>query len=318
MTVSAAGSPTWARPQRRHRHRLEALALRGAIALSRALGVETASNLGGAVMRLVGPLLGGSRVADDNLRLALPELGEAERARLVRASWENLGRTAAELPHLDRLRATENGPGWEIEGEEHLRALAQSGGPAILFSGHIANWEIIGPVVASLGIPLAGFYRAASNPLADALIQDLRRSARRGDVRMFAKGSAGAREAMAHLRDGGFLGMMMDQKMNDGIAVEFFGRKAMTAPALAHLALRYGCPVLPIHAVRIGPARYRVICEAPLALPQDGARADDAYELTLTVNRTLERWIRAQPQSWLWPHRRWPREATENSPQGTS
>ena len=315
MTVSAAGSPVWARPPRRTRHRLEALTLRGAIALSRALGVETASNLGGAVMRTVGPLLGGSRVADDNLRLALPDLDQAERARIVRASWDNLGRTAAELPHLDRLGPTSAGPGWEIEGDGHLRGLADSGGPAILFSGHLANWEIIGPVAASLGIPLAGFYRAASNPLADALIQDLRRKARRGDVRMFAKGAAGAREAMAHLRDGGFLGMMMDQKMNDGIAVEFFGRPAMTAPALAHLALRYGCPVLPIHARRIGPARFRVICEAPLALPQAASRADGAYELTLAVNRTLERWIRAAPESWLWPHRRWPRDGGRENPQ---
>ena len=47
----------------------------------------------------------------------------------------------------------------------------------------------------------------------------------------FAKGAIGGREAMAHLASGGFLGMMMDQKMNDGIAVDFFGRPAKISVA---------------------------------------------------------------------------------------
>lgn len=315
MTVpSAAGSPAAARVQHRYRHRLEALALRGAIALSRLLGPETASNLGGRIMRSVGPLLSGQRVGDENIRLALPHLSAEERASVLRASWDNLGRTAAELPHLAGFRLGSGRPGWEIEGGRNLLAVSEAGGPAILFSGHLANWEVIGPAAASLGVSLAGFYRAASNPLADEVIQDLRRVARRGDVRMFAKGSTGAREALAHLKSGGFLGMMMDQKMNDGIPVEFFGRPAMTAPALAHLALRFGCPVLPVQVVRLGPARFRVICEAPLPLPQGDDRAENAHEITLAVNRTLERWIRAEPGSWLWPHRRWPRERTTAAP----
>lgn len=287
------------------RHRIEALALRAAIRLVRCLGPVRASNLGGAMMRRLGPLLPASRTADVNLRLVMPELSPEQRLRIVRGAWENLGRTAAELPHLPALRRCSRGPGWELEGGQHLELVRAQGGPAIFFSAHLGNWELIGPAVKALGIPLAGFYRAASNRLADEIIQNLRRDARGGDVVMFPKGAAGARGALAYLRTGGFLGMMMDQKMNDGISVAFFGHDAMTAPALARYALRFRCAVVPIHVVRLGPARFRVVCEAPMALPSAGDPATDTRTVTLAINKAMETWIRAAPESWLWQHRRW-------------
>jgi len=291
------------------RHRMEAAALRASIGLSRLLGPTAASNVGGGLMRLLGPLLGASRTADANLRLAMPHLSDRERRAVVRGVWENLGRTAAEMPHVGSLKCCARGPGWEIVGGEHLRAVAVRGGPAIFFSAHLANWELISPAVAACGIDLGGFYRAASNPAADAIIRGLRRAARVDDVPMFAKGAGGAREAIAHLAAGGSLGMMMDQKMNDGIAVDFFGHQAMTAAALARFALRFDCTVVPIHVERLGPARLRLVCEAPLSWPKGDDHAADIYALTRAVNAMMESWIRAAPQSWLWLHRRWPREA---------
>jgi len=290
-------------------HYLQALALRFGVRLVRALGPVAASNAGGWILRTVGPFMAASRVANSNLQMAMPHLVADERASVVRGVWDNFGRTMAELPHLGQLHCTKEGPGWEIEGEDHLRDLQAQGGPAIFFSAHLANWELIGPATAAYGVAMAGFYRAASNPLTNAIIQDLRRDARGGDVAMFAKGSAGAREAMTHLKRGGVLGMMIDQKMNDGIPIAFFGRDAMTAPALAHLAARFRCPVIPIHVVRLGPARFRVVCEAPLKCEESGDRNADAAAFTLQINRVLERWIRAQPDAWLWLHRRWPKAA---------
>lgn len=291
-------------------HALEALALRFGISLSRMLGPITASNVGGRVMRALGPLLPTSRTADLNLRLALPALSDAERRAVIIGVWDNFGRTAAELPHIGSLECCPCGPGWEMTGMEHIDRVQEKGGPAIFFSAHLANWELIGPAVAARGVHMGGFYRAPSNPRSDAILRGLRREARRGDhVPLFAKGAVGGREAMAHLAAGGFLGMMMDQKMNDGIAVDFFGRAAMTAPALARFAFRFACPVIPIHVERLGPARFRVVCEAPLAAPTADDRTEYIHELTRAVNRTMETWIRAEPKSWLWVHRRWPHQA---------
>jgi KDO2-lipid IV(A) lauroyltransferase len=287
-------------------YRLEALLARAGLALLRALGPVTASNLGGAVARSIGPFLPVSRVADANLRLAMPELDAVARKGIIRGVWENLGRTMGEFPHLPKLRRTPSGPGWEIANEEILAPIAEQGGPAIFFSGHIGNWELLPPVVAAFGMPMSSMYRAAANPYIDEMIGALRREALGFAVPMFPKGAAGGRGALAHMARGGYLGILIDQKLNDGIAVDFFGRPAMTAPALAALALRFRCPVVPGHAQRIAPARLRFVVDPPLKLPDTGDRAADIAALTREVNATLERWIRARPESWLWLHRRWP------------
>ncbi len=288
--------------------RLEAVAARAGPACLRAMGPVNASNLGGAVVRAVGPLLPVSRVADQNLKLALPALDAAARKLVLRGAWENLGRTVAELPHIGALRQTVSGPGWEMPDEATVRAVAAHGGPAIFFSGHIGNWEMLGAACQAYGIAMAGFYRGAANPLIDAMILDMRGAATGVDVPMFPKGASGARRALAHLKGGGVLAMLMDQKMNDGIEAQFFGRPAMTAPALASLALRFRCPVIPGHVERIGPVRFRMVCDTPLVLPDSGDRAADVAALTQMVNDRLEVWIRERPESWLWMHRRWPKE----------
>ena len=286
--------------------RAQAAALRVFAAAMRALGPVRASELGGWVGRTVGPRLPRSRVADANLRRAMPELGAAARRRIVRDVWENLGRTMAELPFIPNLRRTAAGPGWELAGEEHV--LAVRGKQWIFVSGHLANWEMMLPAAAQYGVPSSGFYRAPSNAAVDRFLLDLRLRAIGPDATMFAKGSEGARAAMRHMAGGGSLGFLVDQKLNDGVAVPFFGRPAMTATAMAQFAFRYKCPVLPVRVVRLGPARYRLVVEAPLPVPDTGDRHRNVYEMTLAMNGVLERWIRDDPGAWLWLHRRWPKE----------
>ena len=180
---------------------VEAALLGRAVRALQWLSPEATSNLGGALARKLGPWLPISRVADDNLRRALPELDATARARVIRGVWDNLGRTAAELPHLASFRRTDAGPGWEIEGEAHVERLRDSGGQALFFSGHFGNWELILPVAASLGLPVAGVYRTASNAAVNQLIQSLRQKALGHGVVMFPKGALGARAALLHLRE---------------------------------------------------------------------------------------------------------------------
>ena len=96
--------------------------------------------------------------------------------------------------------------------------------------------------------------------------------------------------------------------MNDGIEATWFGRPAMTAAALATLALRLRCTVLPVFVMRTGPARFRVVCQAPMQLPDSGDRAADVRALTQAVNDRLEGWVRQHPASWLWLHRRYAKD----------
>ena len=162
------------------------------------------------------------------------------------------------------------------------------------------------PAVAAYGMVFSSMYRGAKNPLIDRMLIRLRHKALGAEVPQFAKGAAGARAALAHVNRGGFLGMLMDQKMNDGIAVPLLGHPAMTAPAPAQLALRFRCPVIPGRVQRLGPCRFRLVVDPPLPLPGGPDRQAAVRALTLAINDTLSRWIRERPEEWLWPHRRWP------------
>jgi KDO2-lipid IV(A) lauroyltransferase len=288
--------------------RLETFAAHTLLGLFRILGPVRASDLGGAVARAIGPRLPVSRVADINLRLAMPELDEAGRRRVIQGAWENLGRTMGEFPHIATLRETASGPGWEVAGTETLAAVRAKGGPVIFFSGHIGNWEVLPAACAAHGFPISSMFRAATNPAVDALVIKLRQEAVGTPVPMFAKGAAGAKAAMGHLAKGGNLGLLMDQKMNDGVEARLFGHAAMTAPAMAAFAQRFRCPVIPGYVERIGPARFRLTCEPVMPVPETGDRKADMLAMTQAMNDTLERWIRAKPESWLWMHRRWPKE----------
>ena len=289
-------------------HRIEAGAMRAALVVLRALGPVRASNVCGAAARWIGPILPVSRIADRNLRLAMPSFDAAARRRVIRGVWDNLGRTAGEFPHLGHLHESASGPGWEIVGAEHLDPIIQRGGPAIVATGHIGNWEVLPLAAMRRGVVFAALYRPANNKLIDEMVLAMRvRSAGKTQL-LFPKGAQGARQALLHLRKGGYLALLQDQKMNDGIEARFFGRPAMTASALASLALKVGCPVLPCYVRRLGPARFRIVCEQSLALPDTGNRAADVASLTQAVNDRLEAWIRAAPESWLWLHRRWPKE----------
>lgn len=281
---------------------LEAAFAWGLYGLVRAVPLTLASGLGGAVARAFGPLLPVHRVAARNLQIAFPEKTDTERRQILRDAWDNLGRTLFEYPHLAQIMAERV----EIVGAEHLAAFRDDGRPGIAFSGHLANWEILPAAAGVAGVPLTNVYRAPNNPRIDAIIRHARRLS---GPHLVPKGAPGARILLKALKSGAHLGLLVDQKMNDGIAVPFFGAPAMTASALADLALRFKTPLLAAQPIRLRGARFRLII-SPLLEPEaltagaDGHAAQAAF--MAAINRRLEGWIRENPAQWLWFHRRWP------------
>lgn len=267
--------------------------------LFRLLPAGCASAVGGWLGRTIGPRLGITRRARRNLRRALPELDETAITGIVAEMWDNLGRVLGEFPHLETIARERV----EVAGDEHLKAVRRDGAPCIFFSGHLANWELFALAARRLGVPYVQVYRAANNPFVDTMLRHVRRLE---PADIVAKGPRGARGAVEALTAGRRLGLLVDQKMNDGIAVPFFGRDAMTAPALAQLALRYDCAVIPARMERLGDCRFRLTFHAPLAVAASGDRRRDVAVIMAAVNRRLEDWIRDRPGQWLWLHRRWP------------
>jgi len=268
----------------------------------RLLPLDWASALGGLIASSIGPHLRVSDVARRNLRRAMPELDPEQIERTTRKVWNNLGRVVAEYPRLREIRIFEPRGRVETSGFGDILNARSGSKRYIFFSAHYGNWEIASLAAAQAGLAIANVYRAPNNPIVDRLLTRMRG----GETVLIPKGRVAARRAMESLRIGRHLSMLVDQKMNDGIAVPFFGRDAMTAPALARLALRFNATVVPVRVLRLKGASFRLMAETPLALPRSGDSATDTYTLMTKVNETVERWVREHPEQWLWVHRRWP------------
>ena len=292
------------RPIRRYLlHPIEATVAFSAYWFFALLPIDLASALGGWLGHTIGPHLPISRRAVNNLSRAFPEKSPKEIAVIVRGMWDNLARVAAEYPHLGEFNIDGDDGRVEVVGAEYVDLLRDDGKPGIFVSAHLGNWEIGSLSATQLGVPLDRVYRAANNRLVEWLYKH-GRNAIKGEL--IRKGPAGVRPILRTLKEGRHLALMVDQKMNDGIPVPFFGRDAMTAPALAELAYKFDCPVVPAFVERLKGAHFRLHVYPPMDFVRTGDRHASVAANMAKVNAVIEERVRARPEQWLWLHNRWP------------
>lgn len=278
-------------------HYIEFIALKLLFAAFRILPLDVASYVGGFMARAIGPFLGAHKTASHNLSMIFPQMDAPAKRKLLTRMWDNLGRVAAELPYIASDQLYER---IEIAGREHLPV---GGKPVIFFSGHLGNWELSYPIVHRSGIPVTLIYRQANNAYVDDFIAKLRSAQAEA---ILPKGGKGSIRLLRAIKEGHSLAMLVDQKMNDGIAVPFFGREAMTAPAMADLSMRYHLPLIPGKVVRTKGVHFKATIYPPLDYTLTGDEKADILAIMTQVNATLESWIRETPEQWFWVHRRWP------------
>jgi Kdo2-lipid IVA lauroyltransferase/acyltransferase len=182
----------------------------------------------------------------------------------------------------------------------------QGGQPFIGFSGHLANFELMPIVAYNHGLNLTVVSRPVNNPLIQRILLYFRERPT-GNWGRVPKGVDGARQAVKLLDQGLNLGVLVDQRTSQGVALPLFGRPARTTLGIAKLAIDKDLPIVPVHLERLGGARFRITLEEPVSHPPLGDRQAEAKAMMTEVNQILERWIRHRPEDWLWLHRRWDR-----------
>lgn len=275
----------------------------------KALGPERASNFGGWLVRKIGPRLSQHKTVHRNLKLAFPEWSEEKRKQVALDCWESVGRIAGELPHLSKWNPYSDevdSDRIEIVGQKHLDTVNAAGTGAVMLSGHFANWEVMCAAITRGAPGMVVTYRALNNPHIDRRIAKARMTY---GMEMSAAKGIGTRELMRALSAGKPVGLMNDQKFNEGIPVPFFGYDAMTAPGPTRLAIKYKLPIFLISTVRTGPARFRVTYHPPLEPRDTGNLEADIRATVIDITNFIEARIREHPEQWFWQHRRWPKEA---------
>jgi Kdo2-lipid IVA lauroyltransferase/acyltransferase len=272
------------------------------LALSHRCNRVAISNVGGAIMRTIGPWLPEHRTGRANLRAAFPEKTDAEIETILRGVWDNLGRVGAEIAHLDHICSGDRykrtyidyGPD-NIERFLHVK---EDGKPAVIFAAHLANWELPAVIAASDGLDTVVLYR---RPNLGAVI-----ALRRGFMGDLVPSSMGAPVTLARaLEQGRHVAMLVDQHYGRGVEVTFFGRKCLANPLIAMLAREIECPIHGTRVIRLPGNRFagEISPEVPPARDAEG-RIDVAGTMQ-AITSVVESWVREHPEQWLWLHRRW-------------
>lgn len=281
--------------------------IRALFGFLRLLGPERASDLGGWLLRSVSPLIPVNRVALANIRAAFPEKNEAEVRAIARGAWENLGRTAAEYAHLKTLfdydDDNRDAPSRvEVSGIEHFVALKDDEKPGLIFSAHLANWELPAICAAAYKLDTTAVFRAPNDPAIANVVHEIRSGAM-GGLAAAKQGAAFAMQGV--LEKDGHLGMLIDQHFTRGVVIPFLGRPALTNPILGKFARRFDCPVHGVRVIRLPGQRFRLELTPPLDLPRDEAGEIDVTGAMAMMTAVVEGWVREHPEQWLWMHRRW-------------
>lgn len=252
-------------------------------------------------------------IAKDNLHRSFPDWTEGQVDRTARGVWVHFGGVM-----FDLVRILARGPATvdalvTIEGREHAERAHRSPHGVVLITGHFGNWETHGIVHAKHFGSIGVIARPLDNPRLNAAMTALRESA---GNEVIEKEHAMIR-SMRRLKAAQGVAFVVDQNVQEkeGIFVNFFGREACTTPFAARLALKTGAMVLPCRAVMTADLRYRVIYDPPIDPSTFGTGDEAVRSLTQAMMNTTEGWIRANPDQWLWMHRRW---HTQRSAPGTA
>jgi KDO2-lipid IV(A) lauroyltransferase len=268
----------------------------------RLLSVDNSASLCSFIARKIGPYLRVTQTARKNLKRVYGDDIDIEST--INDLWDNYGRYIGEFPFINSLDSAELDKRVKVIGLEKVEAFQKMNQPFMLFLGHQANWDFVIRKINDIYPKFGIAYRAANNPYVDKKI--LKERANDTSITMIAKGPSGAKSIIRAIKSGASIAMLVDQKMNNGIEVPFFGFPAMTAVALARLSLQYKYPIVPLQIVRIGKSsNFELILHNPLEPSITKDIEKDCYNIMLEVNKTLEQWIREKPQQWFWFHNRW-------------
>ncbi len=282
------------------RYFLEAVLLHILFTFFKMLSPEKASNTGGWIGKTIGPNLSVNRKAKRHLENALPEKKPDEIDMIISGMWDNLGRVMAEYPHLEEISKKYT----EVIDNANLPQYLEKNIPVIFIGAHIGNWEINGmATLTQLNHPIDLTYRAPNNPWAGKLLEKARTLD--GKLKAYPKSMESGRLILQALKNSSSIGILVDQKYNEGIESNFFSLPAMTNPIFVQLSQKFKCPVIPVRNERIKGCKFRLtVCEPIVTIQQDQTvrSVEDVIEDT---HKIIECWIKERPEQWIWIHKRW-------------
>lgn len=249
-------------------------------------------------------LPGYRKIVRRNLLIALgDEMGAAECRRIAHRHFCALGRNLFCSIKISLMRPAAIEKRVRYEGQQILLSIFEENKGAIVAISHMGAWELLSQI-ASLGpgVKRASLYQALSNPFINKHIRETRAQS---GLTLFDR-RKGFYGPMKHLREGGGLGILVDQNAGGGgLWCPFFGRLASTSNLTALLSIRTGAPIVPVGLYPDGFAKWRVVYNDPIRMTDENGAELDSGQITAQLNHSMEQLIRRAPEEWFWVHDRW-------------
>ena len=262
------------------------------------IGYQNSSNIGAKIGKIFGPIFRSKNIIKKNLEYAGIK-NETEQKKVIEEMWENYGRILAEYPFLKKFKTNELKKYITIEGQEYLSDIKSKNKKAVFVSGHFNNFELMAMQLENLGVDLAAIYRPLNNFLMNRKIEKIRIN--HICKKQIKKGKSGSRDVLKYLKQGTSIALMIDQRVSEGKKIKFFNHEAYTTTIPAQLIRKFGCDVIPVHIERNKRYHFNIKFFEPISFDKN----KNIMQVTLELNKILEKMILKNPDQWIWTHNRW-------------
>ena len=263
------------------------------------IGYKNSSNLGSIIGKKIGPIFRSNNKILENLNKCNVGTSNEERQNIIKNMWGNYGRILSEYIYLKEFKKNNLNQFIEIEGLEYLNEIKKNNKQAIFVSGHFNNFELMAMEIEKTGINLAALYRPLNNPFLNIIMENIRK--KHICKTQIKKGKKGTRDLLKLFKENFSIALMIDQRVSEGISVNFFNRKAKTTTIPAQFIKKYECEIVPVYIERIQNFNFKLHFKKPVQFNNQFS----IEEITSKLNQTLEKMILKNPDQWIWSHDRW-------------
>ena len=264
------------------------------------IGYKLSSNLGYLIGKFIGPIFKSKKLIVENLQTA-KIIHKLSYNKLATNVLGNYGRIFAEYTHLKNFRNDKLKKYISINGYQHLEKIKKSKKTVVFISGHFNNFELMAMQIEKSGIEVAAIYRPLNNPYLNQTMENIRKKEIcRNQIK---KGRAGSREIIRNLNNGKSIAIMVDQRVREGKKVPFFETLAATTTIPAQLIKKYNCELVPIYIEREKFNYFKMYISEPIKFK----KTKTILEITIFINKILEKMILKNMDQWIWTHNRWKR-----------
>ena len=264
----------------------------------RLIGYKNSSNLGAKITSFLGPMFRKKTLILKNLDRAFPN-DEIDNKKKIKKIWENYGRILSDYIYLKDFRNGTKNNYINVEGREILNSIKNKKSPVVFVSGHFNNFELMAMEIEKNDIKVAAIYRPLNNLFLNPMMENIRK--KYVCKRQIKKGISGTREILKLFKNGVSIALMIDQRVSEGKKIKFFNHEAYTTTIPAQLIKKFGCDVIPVHIERNKRYHFNIKFFEPISFDKN----KNIMQVTLELNKILEKMILKNPDQWIWTHNRW-------------